>query len=51
MNDKCAAGTGRFIEVMAHILELDINEMGTGMQNPRTLWQSAVRVPFLLNRK
>lgn len=22
MNDKCAAGTGRFIEVMAHILEL-----------------------------
>lgn len=28
MNDKCAAGTGRFIEVMAHILELDIHEMG-----------------------
>lgn len=27
MNDKCAAGTGRFIEVMAHILELDVSEM------------------------
>lgn len=37
MNDKCAAGTGRFIEVMAHILELDINEMGdwdAKSQNP-----------------
>ena len=28
MNDKCAAGTGRFLEVMARVLELDINEMG-----------------------
>ena len=28
MNDKCAAGTGRFIEVMAHALETDINSMG-----------------------
>ena len=27
MNDKCAAGTGRFIEVMAHILEIDVSEM------------------------
>lgn len=27
MNDKCAAGTGRFIEVMARILELDLEEM------------------------
>lgn len=27
MNDKCAAGTGRFIEVMAHIMEIDISEM------------------------
>lgn len=27
MNDKCAAGTGRFLEVMARILELDVNEM------------------------
>lgn len=28
MNDKCAAGTGRFIEAMAKTLELDLNEMG-----------------------
>jgi predicted CoA-substrate-specific enzyme activase len=28
MNDKCAAGTGRFLEVMAGILNVDINEMG-----------------------
>ncbi|MCM8784775.1 MAG: acyl-CoA dehydratase activase [Candidatus Omnitrophica bacterium] len=25
MNDKCAAGTGRFIEIMSNILETDIN--------------------------
>jgi predicted CoA-substrate-specific enzyme activase len=28
MNDKCAAGTGRFLEVMARVLELDIEELG-----------------------
>jgi len=28
MNDKCAAGTGRFFEVMASILGLKVNEMG-----------------------
>lgn len=28
MNDKCAAGTGRFLEVMARVLEVDIDEMG-----------------------
>lgn len=28
MNDKCAAGTGRFLEVMANILELEMNELG-----------------------
>ena len=28
MNDKCAAGTGRFLEVMARALEVDLNEMG-----------------------
>lgn len=27
MNDKCAAGTGRFLEVMAHTLELPLDEM------------------------
>lgn len=28
MNDKCAAGTGRFLEVMALALEVDISEFG-----------------------
>lgn len=28
MNDKCAAGTGRFLEVMAGVLGLAIDEMG-----------------------
>lgn len=28
MNDKCAAGTGRFVEVMARVLELDVSELG-----------------------
>jgi predicted CoA-substrate-specific enzyme activase len=28
MNDKCAAGTGRFLEVMAHALEVKLDEMG-----------------------
>jgi len=28
MNDKCAAGTGRFLEVMARVLDVDISEMG-----------------------
>lgn len=27
MNDKCAAGTGRFLEVMANILKMDINDL------------------------
>ena len=28
MNDKCAAGTGRFLEVMAKALELTVDELG-----------------------
>ena len=28
MNDKCAAGTGRFLEVMANIMGLEVGEMG-----------------------
>jgi len=28
MNDKCAAGTGRFLEAMARALEVDINDLG-----------------------
>jgi predicted CoA-substrate-specific enzyme activase len=29
MNDKCAAGTGRFLEVMAHALEVDLDRFGS----------------------
>ena len=28
MNDKCAAGTGRFLDVMARVLEVKVNELG-----------------------
>ena len=28
MNDRCAAGTGRFLEVMARALEVDLEELG-----------------------
>lgn len=29
MNDKCAAGTGRFLEVMARVLEVKLDDMGS----------------------
>jgi predicted CoA-substrate-specific enzyme activase len=29
MNDKCAAGTGRFLEVMAKALGLELDELGS----------------------
>lgn len=28
MNDKCAAGTGRFLEVMANVLHVNLNDFG-----------------------
>ena len=28
MNDKCSAGTGRFLEVMAHALEVPLDDLG-----------------------
>lgn len=37
MNDKCAAGTGRFLEVMANVLEVPLENMGEislASQNP-----------------
>ena len=35
MNDKCAAGTGRFLEVMARVLERDVSELA-GMDEKAT---------------
>lgn len=32
MNDKCAAGTGRFLEVMAGILDVPLDELGSVSQ-------------------
>jgi predicted CoA-substrate-specific enzyme activase len=29
MNDKCAAGTGRFLEVMARALEIELDQLGS----------------------
>lgn len=40
MNDKCAAGTGRFLEVMASALEVSLNEVGAlseSSQQPTTI--------------
>jgi predicted CoA-substrate-specific enzyme activase len=28
MNDRCAAGTGKFLEVLARAMEIDLNDMG-----------------------
>ncbi|MFH1810749.1 MAG: acyl-CoA dehydratase activase [Pseudomonadota bacterium] len=35
MNDKCAAGTGRFLEAMARALELDLEDLATLDQGAR----------------
>ena len=35
MNDKCAAGTGRFLEVMAKALNVHIDDLGTLSQSSR----------------
>ena len=40
MNDKCAAGTGRFLEMMARTLEVDIDDMG-----PSSLhWKEEIQI-------
>ncbi len=35
MNDKCAAGTGRFLEVMARLLELELDALGASALRSR----------------
>ena len=37
MNDKCAAGTGRFLEIMSHVFETDIqgfSQLAIGSESP-----------------
>lgn len=47
MNDKCAAGTGRFLEMMSHTLEMDISEMaGRGIKWKKDLTISSVCTVF-----
>ena len=36
MNDKCAAGTGRFLEVMARALEVNLDEFGAISQKSKS---------------
>lgn len=37
MNDKCAAGTGRFLEVLAETLKMKIEDLGSFSQNTRDI--------------
>ena len=47
MNDKCAAGTGRFLDVMARILEVDVNDLGTlGLQSTKYVGISSTCTVF-----
>ncbi|MDR2163507.1 MAG: acyl-CoA dehydratase activase [Clostridiales Family XIII bacterium] len=47
MNDKCAAGTGRFLELMADTLELGIDEMaGTGLHPHKVVGISSMCAVF-----
>ena len=47
MNDKCAAGTGRFLEVMAKALELKIGDLGSiALESKETCQISSVCTVF-----
>lgn len=47
MNEKCAAGTGRFLEVMAKVLETNINDLGhLSLQAQNTINISSVCTVF-----
>lgn len=47
MNDKCAAGTGRFLEVMAKALEVELDEIGMlSLQSPKGLPISSMCTVF-----
>jgi len=47
MNDKCAAGTGRFLEVTARVLEIDLDKLGElSLRADKTLEISSVCTVF-----
>lgn len=47
MNDKCAAGTGRFLDVMASILRLDVDDLDAEAPRPRPPPLSPAPAPCL----
>lgn len=47
MNDKCAAGTGRFLDVMSNVLEVDISKLAeTGEKSERPVKISSTCTVF-----
>jgi (R)-2-hydroxyacyl-CoA dehydratese activating ATPase len=47
MNDKCAAGTGRFLEVMARALEIELNQLGpVSLKHKKTVVISSMCTVF-----
>ena len=47
MNDKCAAGTGRFLDVMARVLEVKVEDLGTlGSQSTKNVAISSTCTVF-----
>lgn len=47
MNDKCAAGTGRFLDVMARVLEVDVADLGDlGQQSTKQVSISSTCTVF-----
>jgi predicted CoA-substrate-specific enzyme activase len=47
MNDKCAAGTGRFLDVMARVLEVKVEELGKlGAQSTKNVSISSTCTVF-----
>ncbi len=47
MNDKCAAGTGRFLEVMANALDVPLDQMGdVGLQSDSPVKISSICTVF-----
>ena len=51
MNDKCAAGTGRFLEMMARTLEIGIDELGPFLSSGKKISRSAACALSLRNRR
>ena len=48
MNDKCAAGTGRFLDVMARVLEVKVEELGAlGAQSTKNLAISSSKIRMI----